>query len=54
MKIGISINEVLRDTLSQMDYTYSKYITGKDTTITRDEITSFNLEKHFVFDSKKD
>jgi hypothetical protein len=54
MKIGISINEVLRDTLSQMDYTYSKYITGKDTTTTRDEITSFNLEEHFVFDSKKD
>ena len=54
MKIGISINEVLRDTLSQMDYTYSKYITGKDSTITRDEVTSFNLEEHFTFDSKKD
>lgn len=54
MKIGISINEVLRDTLSQMDYTYSKYITGKDSTITRDEIKSFNLEDYFAFDSKKD
>ena len=54
MKIGISINEVLRDTLSQMDYTYSKYISGKESTITKDEITSFNLEDHFTFESKKD
>ena len=52
--IGISINEVLRDTLSQMDYTYSKYISGKESTITKDEITSFNLEDHFTFESKKD
>jgi 5'(3')-deoxyribonucleotidase len=53
MKIGISINEVLRDTLSQMDYTYSKYISGKESEITKDSITSFDLEKHFEFDSKK-
>jgi 5'(3')-deoxyribonucleotidase len=52
--IGISINEVLRDTLSQMDYTYSKYISGKESTITKDEVTSFNLEEHFKFESKKD
>lgn len=54
MKIGISINEVLRDTLSQMDYTYSKYISGEDSTATKDDIVSFNLEEHFKFDSKKD
>jgi len=54
MKIGISINEVLRDTLSQMDYTYSKYISGEESKITKDEITSFNLEDHFTFESKKD
>ena len=54
MKVGISINEVLRDTLSQMDYTYSKYISGKESTITKEEITSFNLEDHFAFESKKD
>jgi len=53
-RIGISINEVLRDTLSQMDYTYSKYISGEESTITKDEITSFNLEDHFTFESKKD
>ena len=54
MKVAISINEVLRDTLSQMDYTYSKYISGKESTITKEEITSFNLEDHFAFESKKD
>lgn len=54
MKIGISINEVLRDTLSQLDYTYSKYISGKETTVTKDEITSFDLKKHFDFESEKD
>ena len=53
-RIGISINEVLRDTLSQLDYTYSKYISGKETTVTRDEITSFDLKKHFDFESEKD
>jgi len=54
MKIGISINEVLRDTLSQLDYTYSKYISGKESTVNRDEITSFDLKKHFDFESEKD
>jgi 5'(3')-deoxyribonucleotidase len=54
MKIGISINEVLRDTLSQLDYTYSKYISGKESTVTRDEVTSFDLKKHFDFESEKD
>lgn len=54
MKIGISINEVLRDTLSQLDYTYSKYISGKESTTSRDEITSFDLKKHFDFESDKD
>lgn len=53
-RIGISINEVLRDTLTQLDYTYSKYISGKKSTITRDEITSFDLKKHFNFESEKD
>ena len=53
-RIGISINEVLRDTLTQLDYTYSKYISGKESTISRDEITSFDLKKHFNFESEKD
>ncbi len=54
MKITISLNEVLRDTLSQIDYTYSKYISGEESTISKDDVTSFNLEDHFKFDSKKD
>jgi 5'(3')-deoxyribonucleotidase len=53
-RIGISINEVLRDALTQLDYTYSKYISGKESTISRDEITSFDLKKHFNFESEKD
>jgi 5'(3')-deoxyribonucleotidase len=52
-RIGISINEVLRDTLSQLDYTHSKYISEKETTVTRDEITSFDLTNHFEFESTK-
>jgi 5'(3')-deoxyribonucleotidase len=52
MKIAISINEVLRDTLSQMDYTYTKYLGEGEHTIKKDEITSFNLTEYFDFESK--
>jgi hypothetical protein len=48
MKIGISINEVLRDFIGQLAYTYSKYI--EDIDITQDDVTSFNLIEHFKFD----
>jgi hypothetical protein len=48
MKIGISINEVLRDFIGQLAYTYSKYIDDID--ITQDDVTSFNLIEHFKFD----
>lgn len=54
MKIGISINEVLRDTLAQMDYTYTKYLGEGEYTIKKDEITSFNLTEHFDFKSKSE
>jgi 5'(3')-deoxyribonucleotidase len=54
MKIAISLNEVLRDTLSQIDYTYSKYISGEESTVSPTDVTSFNLEDHFKFESKKD
>ena len=49
MKIGISINEVLRDFIGQFAYTYDKYIS--DTDITAKDITSFNLIDYFKFDS---
>ncbi len=48
MKIGITINEVLRDFIGQFAYTYNKYIEEID--ITNDDITSFNLIEHFKFD----
>jgi hypothetical protein len=54
MKITISLNEVLRDTLSQIDYTYSKYISNDESTISKNDITSFNLEDHFKFNSKQE
>lgn len=49
MKIGISINEVLRDFLSQFDYTYNKYI-GK-TEVKISDIESFDLTKYYPFES---
>lgn len=51
-RIGISINEVLRDFLGQMIYTYNKYIS--ETKIKETEITSFNLLEFFKFDSHHD
>jgi 5'(3')-deoxyribonucleotidase len=53
MKIGISINEVLRDTLTQLDYTYVKYIDDK-LELKREDVTSFDLLNHFNFSSKKE
>jgi hypothetical protein len=56
MKIGISINEVLRDFIGQFIYTYDKYIvpeleadgvTVPDLEI--EDVTSFNLMDHFEF-----
>jgi len=56
MKIGISINEVLRDFIGQFIYTYDKYIvpeleadgvTVSDLEI--EDVTSFNLMDHFEF-----
>lgn len=48
MKIGISTNEVLRDFIGQLVYTYDKYIGVTD--LTEDDVTSFNLIEHFKFD----
>lgn len=49
MRIGISINEVLRDFIGQFIYTYDKYITKIDTK--ESDVTSFDLIKHFPFNS---
>lgn len=47
MRIGVSINEVLRDFLGQLVYTYKKYI--GETEIKEDDITSYDLLKFFNF-----
>lgn len=49
MKIGISINEVLRDFIGQLTYTYNKYI--KEINIKEGEVTSFNLLEFFPFNN---
>jgi hypothetical protein len=48
MKIGISINEVLRDFIGQFIYTYEKYV--KETDVDIMDVTSFNLMDHFEFE----
>jgi len=47
LRIGISLNEVLRDFIGQFVYTYSKYI--GESTVKEGEVTSFNLLDHFKF-----
>ena len=49
MKIGISLNEVLRDFLGQLTYTYEKYV--EETEIEEDTITELDLMKYFKFSS---
>jgi len=48
-KIAISVNEVLRDFIGQMAYTYDKYIQPFD--IKKTPVDSFDLINHFKFDS---
>lgn len=52
MVIGISINEVLRDFIGQLTYTYNKYI--KELDLKEGEVTNFNLVEFFKFDSVDD
>ena len=52
MKIGISINEVLRDFIGQLTYTYNKYI--EETNIKEGDVTNFNLIEFFKFNSIDD
>lgn len=48
MKIGITLNEVLRDYVGQLAYTYDKYIGEND--VTEEDITNFNLIEFFKFE----
>lgn len=47
MKIGISLNEVLRDFLGQLTYTYDKYMGTSN--LKEGDIKSFNLLEYFQF-----
>ncbi len=49
MKIGISLNEVLRDFIGQFAYTYEKYIGPID--ILKNPVNDFDLLNHFKFNS---
>jgi hypothetical protein len=49
MKIGISINEVLRDFIGQFAYTYDKYVA--ETKLTVKDVTSFDLIEFFKFEN---
>jgi len=48
MKIGITINEVLRNFIGQLAFTYEKYVGDID--ITEEDVTNFNLIEFFKFD----
>lgn len=48
MKIGITLNEVLRDYIGQLAYTYDKYV--GENGVTEEDITNFNLIEFFKFD----
>lgn len=52
MKIGITLNEVLRDFIGQLSYTYDKYI--ETTGIKEDDVKTFDLIKYFPFDTTDD
>lgn len=47
-RIAISINEVLRNYVEQLVYTYDKYYTKSD--LTTLDITNFNFNEYFKFD----
>lgn len=49
MKIGISINEVLRNFLGQFAYTYEKYVGDID--IKEEDVTNFNLIEFYKFEN---
>ena len=52
MRIGIDINEVLRDFIGQFAYTYEKYIDKVD--IDKNPVDSFDLMNHFKFNTIDD
>jgi len=51
-KIGIELNDVVRDFIGQFEYVYNKYY-EKDVEITNNSLKSFNLEKYLPFEDGK-
>lgn len=51
-RIGVSLNEVLRGFMDQLEYVYSKYIGPID--IKKTPIDSFDLIKYFKFNSEEE
>lgn len=49
MRIGISLNEVLRNFVGQLAYTYEKYVGDID--IKEEDVTNFNLIEFFKFEN---
>ena len=49
-RIGITINEVLRDFLGQLEYTYEKYIGPIE--LNEDSVKSLDLLDYFEFEDK--
>ena len=47
-RIGITLNEVLRDYVGQLAYTYDKYV--GENGVTEEDITNFNLIEFFKFE----
>jgi hypothetical protein len=50
MKIGIDLNEVLRDFIGQIEYTYEKYKVPENADVEMTPVDSFDLLKHFPFE----
>jgi hypothetical protein len=48
-RLGVSLNEVLRDFIGQLTHTYNKYIA--ETNIKEGDVTNFNLIEFFKFDN---
>lgn len=54
MRIGITLDEVIRDFLGHLAYTMVKVSGDKDYNVTEDDVTSFDLAEHFGFVSKQE
>ena len=53
MKIGITLDEVIRDFMGHLTYTLDKY-RGKTHDISFSTVTEFDLVRYFEFDSKQE